>query len=106
MQENQIFWAIGLDRLLLEETPSPPELDAQQLEMVGKAAERLAGLEWTPAAIEAALEATREENGWSRGKFFNPIRATVAGRDTPPIHDTLALLLKEEALARMRRVLR
>ena len=90
----------------LEEEPPPPELDAQQLEMVRTAAERLADVEWTPAAIETALEAAREENGWSRGKFFNPLRATIAGRDTPPIHDTLALLPKEEALARMRRVLR
>jgi glutamyl-tRNA synthetase len=90
----------------LEEPPSPPELDGQQLEMLRTAAERLADVDWTPAAIEAALEAIRQERGWSRGKLFNPIRAAIAGRDTPPIHDTLALLPKDEALARMRRVLR
>ena len=62
--------------------------------------------DWAAEAIEAALEEVRETNGWSRGKFFNPIRAAIAGRDTPPIHYTLALLPRDQALARMRRVLR
>ena len=58
------------------------------------------------AAAETACSTSCGTKLASRGKFFNPIRATIAGRDTPPIHDTLALLAKEEALARMRRVLR
>jgi glutamyl/glutaminyl-tRNA synthetase len=90
----------------LQEAPPPPDLDEQQLQMIRSAADRLEDVDWTPAAIERALEALREENGWSRGRFFNPVRAAIAGRDTPPIHDTLALLPKEEALGRMRRALR
>ena len=90
----------------LDEEPPPPELDGQQLEMVRVAADRLESVGWTPEAIEGTLEEVREANGWGRGKFFNPIRAAVAGRDTPPIHHTLALLPKEEALARLRRALR
>jgi glutamyl/glutaminyl-tRNA synthetase len=89
----------------LHEEPPPPQLDETQLQMIRAAAERLQDVDWTPAAIESALEEIREAHGWSRGKFFNPLRAAIAGRDTPPIHDTLALLPKQEALARMRRVL-
>jgi glutamyl/glutaminyl-tRNA synthetase len=89
----------------VEEPPSP-ELDDQQREMVLAAAERLEDVGWTPTAIEGALEELRQAHGWGRGKFFNPIRAAIAGRDTPPIHHTLALLPKEQALARMRRALR
>jgi nondiscriminating glutamyl-tRNA synthetase len=89
----------------LQEEPPPPQLDESQLQMIRAAAERLQDVDWTPAAIEGALEEIREAHGWSRGKFFNPLRAAIAGRDTPPIHDTLALLPKQEALARMRRVL-
>jgi len=97
--------AAELLRYLSEEPPSP-QLDDEQREMVRAAAERLQDVDWTPTAIESALDEMRELNGWSRGKFFNPLRAAIAGRDTPPIHHTLALLPKEEALARMRRALR
>jgi nondiscriminating glutamyl-tRNA synthetase len=81
--------------------PESPQLDATQREMVQAAAERLAAVDWTPEAIEAALEEVREAHGWGRGKFFTPIRQLVAGRVSPPLHHTLCLLPKEEALARM-----
>jgi len=89
----------------LQEEPPPPQLDEPQLQMVRAAAERLQDVDWTPAAIESALEEIREAHGWSRGRFFSPIRAVIAGHDTPPIHHTLALLPKQDALTRMRRVL-
>jgi glutamyl-tRNA synthetase len=89
----------------LREAPAPPELTQDQREMVRAAVERLEGVEWTPEAIESALEAVREEHGWSRGKLFTTIREAVAGRVSPPLHHTLALLSKVEALARMRKVL-
>jgi glutamyl/glutaminyl-tRNA synthetase len=72
----------------LMKPPPPPELKNGQREM-----------------LEAALEDVREANGWSRGRFFTPIREAVAGRVSPPLFDTLALLSKTEALGRMRRVL-
>jgi len=89
----------------LKEPPPPPALKDGQREMLEAAAARLADVEWTPPAIESALEDVREAGGWSRGKFLTPIRESVAGKVTPPIHHTLALLSKPEALARMRRVL-
>jgi glutamyl-tRNA synthetase len=89
----------------LGEAPPPPVLKDGQREMLEVAVERLAGVEWTPAAIEATLEEVLRERGWGRGKFFSPIREAVAGKVAPPLHDTLALLPRPEALARMRRVL-
>jgi glutamyl-tRNA synthetase len=89
----------------LKGPPPAPELTDAQREMVAAALDRLEHVEWTPEAIEAGLEAVREQHGWSRGKFFTPIREAVAGGVSPPIHHTLALLPKSEAHARMRRVL-
>jgi glutamyl-tRNA synthetase len=89
----------------LREAPAPPELTRDQREMVQAAVERLEGVEWTAEAIESALDAVREEHGWSKGKFFTTVRHVVAGPVSPPLHNTLALLSKVEALSRMRKVL-
>jgi glutamyl-tRNA synthetase len=88
---------------LWSEAPAP-ELDAEAREKVRAAVEALSPLpEWTPAAIETALESLREERGWSRNKLFMPLRLAVARPVSPPIGDTLSLLPKEEALRRLRR---
>lgn len=87
----------------LTQPPPVPELDGAQEEMLRAAAGRLESSEWTPSLIEAALEEVRQASGWSRGKFFTPIRLSVAGRVSPPLHYTLALLPKGEALGRLRR---
>ncbi len=89
----------------LKEPPPAPVLKDGQREMLQAALDRLEQVEWSVPAIEAALEDLREANGWSRGRFFMPIRESVAGRVAPPLFDTLALLPKSEALDRMRRVL-
>ncbi len=89
----------------LKEPPAPPTLKDGQREMLEAALERLQAAEWSVPGIQAALESVREEHGWSRGKFFTPIRESVAGPIAPPLFDTLALLSRSEALSRMRRVL-
>ena len=89
----------------LKEPPPPPVLKDGQREMLEAAVDRLQDVEWSASAIEAALQDVLETRGWSRGKFFTPIRESVAGKVAPPLHDTLALLPKTEALSRMRRVL-
>jgi glutamyl-tRNA synthetase len=86
-----------------EPRPVPPK-DGQR-EMLQAALDRLEHVEWSVDAIDAALREVREQRGWTPAKFLTPIRGAVAGRDTPPIQYTLALLPKPEALARMRRVL-
>jgi glutamyl-tRNA synthetase len=85
--------------------PAPPELDAETRDRLRAAVSALAAVEWEPAAIEAALDRLRDEHGWSGKQLFNPIRLAVAGGNSPPIHHTLALLPKTEAIARMERAL-
>jgi len=87
----------------LWELPGPPELDQESAERLRSAAAALADTDWTPSAIESTLERLREEQGWTRNQLFKPIRSAVAGGNSPPIHDTLALLNKQEALDRMLR---
>src|SRR5438270_730671 len=78
----------------LWELPGPPELDQESAERLRSAAAALADTDWTPSAIESTLERLREEQGWTRNQLFKPIRSAVAGGNSPPIHDTLALLNK------------
>jgi len=90
----------------LSEAPPEPELDDAQRDMVRAAADRLEAADWTPGAVETALEEVLHEHGWKRARMFMAVRLAVAGPVSPPLHDTLALLPRPEALARMRRVLR
>jgi glutamyl/glutaminyl-tRNA synthetase len=85
--------------------PPPLQVDPETAERMRAALEVLRGTDWEAAAVEAALDRLREERGWSGKQLFNPIRLAVAGGNSPPIHDTLALLPKDEALARMERAL-
>ena len=89
----------------LQEPPPSPELKDGQREMLQAALDTLRPVDWTPTAIHAALEQVGAAHGWSRGKFYTPIRESVAGRISPPLEHTLALLPKPEALARISRVL-
>jgi nondiscriminating glutamyl-tRNA synthetase len=85
--------------------PVPPELDAEARDRLRTALAVLKAVAWEPGAIEAALDALRQERGWSGKQLYNPIRLAVAGGNSPPIHDTLALLPPAEAIARMERAL-
>jgi glutamyl-tRNA synthetase len=87
--------------------PGPVELDADGHAKVAAARAALAALEWSAPAIEHALDAVRQEHGWSRNALFKPLRLAVTGKTiSPPIHWTLALLPREEAIQRLDRVLR
>ncbi len=64
---------------------------------------RLQGLpDWTAAAIEAEVRAHVEEAGLKLGKVAQPLRAAATGRGvSPPVFDVLAVLGREESLARL-----
>lgn len=71
---------------------------------------RLAGIsallageqDWTTEALEANLKAYAEAQGLGLGKLAQPLRAALTGQTTSPgIFDVLALLGKEESLARI-----
>jgi glutamyl-tRNA synthetase len=65
--------------------------------------ERLGALaEWDPASVEAAIREVAESQGVKLGKLAQPLRAALTGRTTSPgIFDVLALLGRDESLARI-----
>jgi glutamyl-tRNA synthetase len=58
--------------------------------------------DWTTHQLEATLKAEAEQRGLGLGKLAQPLRAALTGQTTSPgIFDVLALLGREEALARL-----
>jgi glutamyl/glutaminyl-tRNA synthetase len=58
--------------------------------------------DWTIGSLEANLKAYAEELGLGLGKLAQPLRAALTGHTTSPgIFDVLALLGREESLARI-----
>ncbi|GLS21161.1 glutamate--tRNA ligase [Labrys miyagiensis] len=59
--------------------------------------------EWSAAATEAVVRALAEETGAKLGTLAQPLRAALTGRTTsPPVFDVLAVLGREESLARLK----
>lgn len=59
--------------------------------------------EWSAAATEASVRAAAEETGAKLGSLAQPLRAALTGRTTsPPVFDVLAVLGREESLARLK----
>ncbi len=57
---------------------------------------------WTQDALEAAVRQFADETGVKLGKAAQPLRAALTGRSTSPgIFDVLAVLGREESLARI-----
>ena len=58
--------------------------------------------DFTPEAIEAALDPIPEELNLGKGRVFQPIRVACTGSAASPgIGETLALLGKDHVLARL-----
>ena len=58
---------------------------------------------WDAAALEARIRAFADKEGIKLGEIAQPLRAALTGRTTsPPVFDVLAVLGREEALARIR----
>ena len=81
--------------------PDPALLDER---ILGFAERALAGVEpWTAANIDAALKRLCDELGEKPRTVFLPIRVAVTGsRISPGLYESLELLGKETALARIR----
>ncbi|MES2137160.1 MAG: glutamate--tRNA ligase, partial [Pseudomonadota bacterium] len=64
---------------------------------------KLGGLaEWDSPSLEAAIREVAEGSGMKLGKLAQPLRAALTGRTTSPgIFDVLALLGRDESLARI-----
>jgi glutamyl-tRNA synthetase len=78
-------------------------LGPEAREMLHRTHDRLAALaEWDAASVEAAIREVAEGTGVKLGKLAQPLRAALTGRTTSPgIFDVLALLGREESLARI-----
>jgi glutamyl-tRNA synthetase len=59
--------------------------------------------EWSAASTEAVVRVYAEATGLKLGKVAQPLRAALTGRSTSPgVFDVLAVLGREESLARLR----
>jgi glutamyl-tRNA synthetase len=59
--------------------------------------------DWKVPALEAAVRGFAEATGQKLGKVAQPLRAALTGRTvSPPVFDVMAVLGREEALARIR----
>ena len=79
-------------------------LDAEARATLAKALPQLeATTDWKGPALEAAVRAFAEAAGQKLGKVAQPLRAALTGRAvSPPVFDVMAVLGREEALARIR----
>jgi glutamyl-tRNA synthetase len=72
-------------------------------QLLARARDALAAVgDWSAPALEAAIRDVAEEAQIGLGKVAQPLRAALTGRTTSPgIFDVLALLGREESLARL-----
>lgn len=72
-------------------------------ELVGRTVAALEAADWTAAKLEEAARAFAEANGLKLGQVAQPLRAAVTGKaSSPPLFEMMALLGREESLARIR----
>jgi glutamyl-tRNA synthetase len=71
--------------------------------LLASAHQKLGALaEWDAASLEAAIREVAEGSGVKLGKLAQPLRAALTGRTTSPgIFDVLALLGRDESVARI-----
>ena len=95
------LWA---DRPLALDPSAAAQLTAEARGMIGNLLPQLeANSAWSAASTEADVRAFAEDKGLKLGAVAQPLRAALTGRTTsPPIFDVLAVLGKDESLARLR----
>ncbi len=70
---------------------------------LGRLLPLLEAAEWSAAATEAVVRAYAEQAGVKLGAVAQPLRAALTGKTTsPPVFDVLAVLGREESLARLK----
>jgi len=90
-------------RPLTLDEPAAALLDNDARALLADVRPVIAGVgEWKPATIEEAVKAFAAEKGVKLGKIAQPLRAALTGRTASPgIFEVLALLGREESLARI-----
>ncbi|MGA7116589.1 MAG: glutamate--tRNA ligase, partial [Hyphomicrobium sp.] len=79
-------------------------IDAEAKALIGRLLPQLeASSNWTASDLETAVRNHAESTGAKLGKVAQPLRAALTGRTvSPPVFDVMAVLGREEALARLR----
>ena len=90
-------------RPLRLEDKAKAALDANAKAMIAALIPRLEAVsDWNAASLEDAVRAYADETSTKLGKVAQPLRAALTGRAvSPPVFDVLAVLGKDEALARL-----
>ena len=91
-------------RPLAMEAKAKASLDTEARTVIAALIPRLSAVSnWTAPALEEAVRTYTEETGAKLGKVAQPLRAALTGRSvSPPVFDVLAVLGREEALARLK----
>jgi glutamyl-tRNA synthetase len=97
---------------LIVKTPIVPDekalklLDADAKGHIAALATRFAGVKvWDAASLEAEVRAFAEAGDLKLGKVAQPLRAALTGRAvSPPVFDVMAVLGRDESLARLQAV--
>jgi glutamyl-tRNA synthetase len=77
-------------------------LDGAGMDLLAAAARGIEATDWRAERLEAAVRDVAEAAGVGLGKVAQPLRAALTGRATSPgIFDVLALLGRDESLARL-----
>jgi glutamyl-tRNA synthetase len=94
---------IFADRPIEIEPKAQAVLTAENRALIGRLREALAGVSpWSGETTEAAMRAFAEANNLKLGAVAQPLRAALTGRTTSPgIFDVLAVLGRQECLARL-----
>jgi glutamyl-tRNA synthetase len=94
---------IFADRPLQIEPKAAALLSAENRELIGRLRAALEAVTpWTAETTEAAMRSLAEANNLKLGAVAQPLRAALTGRTTSPgIFDVLAVLGREECLARL-----
>jgi len=90
-----------------EEKSAKKHLTAESATVLENSKSALTALpDWQPTPIHEAIQAQAEAGGLGLGKIAQPIRVAVSGGSvSPPIDQTLAILGRDETLARLDRAI-
>ncbi len=95
-------------RFYVEKRPLPLDekakgaLTADARSLIAALVAHLAGLEWRAPALEEAVRGFAEQRGLKLGAVAQPLRAAIVGTlASPPVFEVMAVLGREETLARL-----
>ncbi len=98
---SRFLWS---DRPLAIDDKAKALLTPEAKTLLGSLVPQLeAATDWSPAAVEACVRSFADQGSLKLGAVAQPLRAALTGRITsPPIFDVLAVLGREESLARIK----